>query len=232
MRPVERGPWPVDAAGAQIQFAEYGKARPELLKRLGEYCSYCEMYISHMPEVEHIHPKVYAKGLERDWFNLLLACKQCNICKLDKRIALNDYFFPDLDNTLLAFTYDHASVETSPHLSPRNTLCADNTRRLMGLDRWEGGPTEPSEADKRWQFRLAAWDIAEDSRNDLSQENTERMRKQIIRTAISRGFFSIWMTVFADDPDMKRRFIDAFPGTCKSCFDAMGNAIPRPGGAL
>ena len=40
------------------------------------------------------------------------------------------------------------------------------------------------------------------------------------------------MTVFAKDPDMRQRLIDAFPGTSNDCFDDQCNPIPRPGGAL
>lgn len=40
------------------------------------------------------------------------------------------------------------------------------------------------------------------------------------------------MTVFADDPDMKRRFISSFVGTASECFDAEGSPRPRHGGRL
>jgi hypothetical protein len=46
------------------------------------------------------------------------------------------------------------------------------------------------------------------------------------------GFFSIWMTVFADHPVMLRRFITAFPGTAETCFDLNGKPLLRPGGRL
>jgi hypothetical protein len=58
------------------------------------------------------------------------------------------------------------------------------------------------------------------------------MRKQIVSNAQGRGFFSVWMTVFKDDPDMLNRFINAFPGTCTDCFDVEGKAILRPGGRI
>ena len=58
------------------------------------------------------------------------------------------------------------------------------------------------------------------------------MRKQITFTAIGHGYWSVWMTVFKDDPDMLRRFIEAFPGTCQDCFDSKCNPIPRLNGNL
>lgn len=42
MRPVERGPWPMDGEGRDVAFAEYGEAKRFLTRRLGEYCSFCD----------------------------------------------------------------------------------------------------------------------------------------------------------------------------------------------
>ena len=58
------------------------------------------------------------------------------------------------------------------------------------------------------------------------------MRQQITCTATGHAYWSIWMTVFKDDPDMLNRFIAAFLGTCADCFDVQGKAIPRPGGRI
>ena len=53
MRPVEK-PHPTDAAGNLKTFAKYGDANPDLLRQLGEYCSYCEMELKDGHEVEHV----------------------------------------------------------------------------------------------------------------------------------------------------------------------------------
>lgn len=58
------------------------------------------------------------------------------------------------------------------------------------------------------------------------------MGEQIVETAKTRGFLSVWMTVFAEDTDMLKRFIYSFEGTCQSCFNDQFQPIPRPGGAL
>jgi hypothetical protein len=58
------------------------------------------------------------------------------------------------------------------------------------------------------------------------------MRKQIVLNAQGRGFFSVWMTVFKNDPDMLNRLINAFPGTSGDCFDHEGKAIHRPKGRI
>jgi hypothetical protein len=60
------------------------------------------------------------------------------------------------------------------------------------------------------------------------------MREQIIDTATSTGFWSVWMSVFQDDNDMKKRLIEAFRGTAGKglCFDDDLKLIPRPGGKI
>jgi hypothetical protein len=80
--------------------------------------------------------------------------------------------------------------------------------------------------------RIDAWGIAEESKADLIANDTPQMRRQIVRTALAQGHWSIWMTVFRDDSDLLSRFIEAFPGTCSSCFDPSNEYEPvkRPGG--
>ena len=58
----------------------------------------------------------------------------------------------------------------------------------------------------------------------------DAMRRQVARTAGAHGHFSIWMKVFADDVDMRRRFIREFSGTAKECFDETTTiaVTPRP----
>jgi uncharacterized protein (TIGR02646 family) len=233
MRPVERGGWPTDGSGNPIQFKEYSEARPELLDRLGSYCSYCEMKIENGPAVEHVLPKKKNPALERDWHNFLLSCDYCNSGKQDKDVSLHDYFWPDRDNTFRAFFYADGIVSVAPGLaSPADQARASRTISLTGLDRMPGGPKEPTGRDQRWIQRRIAWGKATRARSNLSRRDTPELREQIVETATSTGFFSIWMAVFADDTDMKQRFIQAFPGTCTCCFDPEGNPLPRPAGTL
>lgn len=51
MRPVNKGKSP------SVNFSRYRDAEPYLEKRLGRYCSYCEMPIFNAPEVEHIESR-------------------------------------------------------------------------------------------------------------------------------------------------------------------------------
>ncbi len=52
MRPIRRG-----ASPRPGDFANYRDALPDLVSRLGRYCSYCERLIPVQLAVEHIQPK-------------------------------------------------------------------------------------------------------------------------------------------------------------------------------
>jgi len=69
MRPVRRGgsPQPDD-------FDPYTDAKPDLISRLGGYCSYCERRIAANLAVEHIQPKKLPayQDLEGRWENFCL----------------------------------------------------------------------------------------------------------------------------------------------------------------
>ena len=41
-------------------------------------------------------------------------------------------------------------------------------------------------------------------------------------TALGDGFFSIWMEVFCDDPEIRLALIEAFPGTNLNYYDEKG----------
>ena len=75
MRPVTRGAKP-----AELVIKEYAHARPALYKRLGDYCSYCEVQAPKLT-VEHIRGKSLQPTLEREWSNLLLASDSCKPTK-------------------------------------------------------------------------------------------------------------------------------------------------------
>ena len=47
MRPVDKGEKP------DTYYSEYGDVKEELIKRIGAFCSFCELPIRHVPEVEH-----------------------------------------------------------------------------------------------------------------------------------------------------------------------------------
>lgn len=84
MRPVERGEAPIETDDQPRQYSKYQDARPDLISRLGKYCSYCERRIPTNLAVEHIQNKDDRPDLEREWCNFLLGCVNCNSTKLKK----------------------------------------------------------------------------------------------------------------------------------------------------
>ena len=229
MRPIERGSLPVDEKNNPKVFSKYQDAKGDLIDRLGAYCSYCERRIDASLAVEHKQPKQKNPELELSWDNFLLGCANCNSTKKDKDVRLDDYYWPDRDNTFLAFEYSEGGIiDIHPNLTDSQKECATKTMELMGLKKTKDTP----KSDYRLFNRRTVWETAERSLRNLRKNDTPEMREQIVDTATSRGFFSVWMTVFREDRDMLLRFIDAFPGTCRSCFDRQGSPIARPGGFL
>lgn len=229
MRPVEKGASP-------RAYQQYKDAQPDLVNCIGDYCSYCERQIETNLAVEHIQPKSRKAALKNSWDNFLLGCVNCNSCKGKKNVSLTDYFFPDTDNTFMAFEYtEDGRVEIKPGLSTNNQTRAQNTISLVGLDREPGHPNRrkrPTHTDRRWRKRMEVWQIAQDNLQKLSECDNEIVRDLIVQSAKSRGMFSIWMKVFESDNDMRCRIIQAFTGTSAICFDINGNAVNRPGGKI
>ncbi len=231
MRPVDRGAVPVDEAGVIRVFAHYHQVRDPLIQRIGDYCSYCEVALNASIDVEHVRPKKPNPGLALTWNNFLLGCDYCNPIEGDTDVVLANYFWPDNDNTFRAFEY---SVDLPPQiaggLSPaqreqRNEHCSslDWTESLDTLSLVNEIVAGPGQG---------GLGVALLSLGNLQRIDTEETRRQIVFTAVSRGFFCVWMSVFQGDANMRRRFIQSFIGTATNCFNAEGNPIPRPGGAL
>lgn len=232
MRPIIRGDIPKDEnTGEPIKFKEYGDAKDYLIKNIGSYCSYCERKINNILAVEHIKPKKHNRDLEFSWHNFLLACTNCNSIKGDTKINLTDYFWCNRDNTFLAFIYENGLIKSNSQLTPGQQKIAKNTIELTGLDRKPGHP-KFSKKDKRWKQRQEKWDLAQRAYKNLKNNNIEALRETIVELALTSGFWSIWMTVFQNDQDMLKRFIEVFPGTAQNCFDANCNPVHRSGGII
>jgi len=222
---------PVDKGKNEKKFSDYHQALSDLIDRLGEYCSYCEMRLEASLHVEHVQPKSLHPGLRCEWDNLLLSCVHCNSSKGHRDIKIEDYLWPDKDNTFLAFIYDEdGRLTVNPALNNKQKECASNLLKLVGLKKRSGN--DPKSHDKRWTYRKEAWERALDSLRRLSINNTEEMRQEIVEHAYSKGYWSTWITVFKDDKDMLKRLVERFPGTCKECFDNKGRPILRKGGIV
>lgn len=235
MRPIERGPIPVDDDGNTIQFIKYKESRGHLLQRFGSYCSYCERFLGGDIAVEHIQPKKHEPGLALEWNNFLLACRNCNSIKNATPINLNDYYWADQHNTFRAFTYgEDGLISVNNNLAESLKEKAKRTLKLTGLDRTPNNDPHlnPENSDRRWDERRTAWGRAVRAKNRLQRRNTVDMIEQIIETALATGFWSVWMTIFDDDADMLRRLIHEIPGTCRSCFDGNSKPIERLAGVL
>jgi len=227
MRPVDKGDCPEDS-GIPIEFPEYTHARPYLIERLGQYCSYCESRLPASLAVEHKAPKsiLENRGLDKDWSNFLLACVNCNSVKGHAEIDPIDYVWPDIENTLFAFTYGPGAL-----IQPNSNLIGDERRRaqktiaLLGLDRLAGDVKAMS--DRRWMNRQEAWGLATRMLANLNRNDTEELRDAIAVNAKFAGFYSVWYTVFEHDIDMLERIYNEYVGTCKQCFDAQYRCVPR-----
>lgn len=228
MRPVDKG------AAPTVTYTDYREAAPELILRLGRFCSYCERQIETHLAVEHCRPKSLVPSLRTVWSNFLLGCVNCNSCKGDTAVNLSEYFWPDSDNTIRAFEYSKAGlVNAHSALTTPEKSKAEATIQLVGLDRYPGSPAgKPTSADKRWERRQKVWALARRCVSKLASNNSLEVRELIIEVALGRGMFSIWWTAFSGDADMRRRLREAFVGTDPTSFDAGENPVARPGGQL
>lgn len=233
MRPVVKGPSPQD------EYSHYRDALDDLADRVGLFCSYCEQPIQHAPEVEHVQPKSLEPELARSWDNFLLACTSCNRIKRKKPVDLAQVAMPDTENTFRGLVFrEGGRIEQSPGLTDTQIELMTQVIRLVRLDRHpdaENKDDQPTDRDKRAHLRNGVWEVASRYLEYYieQQERNPEIRNQIADDlAPAKGFFSVWMTVFRDHPDMLMRFIQAFPGTDADSFDDEGRAVPRPGGRL
>lgn len=125
----------IDKGIAPSTYTNYKDARNDLAERIGWFCSYCEMPVRNMIEIEHVHPKQNG-GNELDWDNFLLSCRYCNSIKSNNNQSRADYLWPDVDNTTLAYEYSELEIVKPSKSLPRNIESfANNTINLMGLNR-------------------------------------------------------------------------------------------------
>lgn len=231
MRPIRRNSSPITG-----DFNDYSDAKAYLVSRLGRYCSYCERSIPTNLAVEHIEPKNKNPLLETKWSNFLLACVNCNSSKGSKNVVFNNLFLPDRDNTFYAFEYfPDGEIKPSTSLNPLNLNIAKATLTLLGLDK----PIRRSLDEQGKQIaldkasqRMEVWGIAEMALIDYQTNLTNQaVKRQIIENMRANGFFSIWMKIFNNYPEMRTLFIDGMNGTQESgCFDlTTANTIsPHP----
>lgn len=235
MRPVERNAVPADAA-----WRTYRDAFPALVGRLGPFCSYCERKLPTNLAVEHILPKSVHPDESMEWDNFLLGCVNCNSAKNDHDVDPVTLLLPDRDNTFAAFAYaEDGEVSAAGTTVLPWYQGAIDLIDLVQLNRSQFNNLDDNErilAIDRPKQRKEAFLLAKRSLRNLNSNDTPGLRDQIAITARENGHFSIWMKVFAHDPDMLHRFIQEFEGTSPSCFAGLPATFtivsPRPDNGL
>lgn len=201
-----------------------------MLNRLGAYCCYCERHINvaQTAHMEHIQPKSHNKTLAIKWGNLLLACAECNSIKTNHTINLQNILLPDRDNTFLAFDYSYGQISVSAYAQQQGLQqIAQNTLNLFKFN----NIINPKKANLDiTMLRMEKWATITDCETEYRAGQITLNR--IISYATDIGFFSIWMKVFENYPQVRNALIDAFPSTRESgCFDANGQPVspcPNP----
>lgn len=231
MRPVEKGESPYTKIKA------YQTAFPYLKKRLGDYCTFCEMRVNNALAVEHKESK-NSGGALTDWKNLLLSCTYCNSRKGEKikKGEADRWLWPDEHNTFLAFSYENAVPKVAEDYLP--TVGEDALQKAKAVLKGLALDSHPDAVnmcvsgknrDKRWEKRFETLNIAEDAKQAWKECKDTEFRavemKNIMNLAKGYGFFSVWMMVFAEEDEVKNVLIRAFAGTATDCFDEHGNPV-------
>jgi uncharacterized protein (TIGR02646 family) len=230
MKPVDRG------ANAK-NYSDYKLAKPKLLARLGEQCSYCER--SGDPQdlhVEHIYPKDPHPELEKKWENFLVSCNTCNTYKHhfqgnQRQVDLEGKFvWPHLDNTFRAFVYRATGeVDIAPTVPAPHLQAVQATLDMVGLlnspavaKNYEELGIAYDGANKRSQ----TWAMAEGYKKMYERNPTPEDAMTIADGAAGLGYFSIWMEVFNAFPEVREELIRAFKAD-PVCFDVQTQPVPK-----
>lgn len=215
MRPVNRGLVPKKEDGTDKAYASYGQAKDDLRDRLDSFCSYCEINIENQPDIEHVSPKSKNPDLEKEWSNFLLACKSCNTIKGNDNDDRKGYLFPDTHNTSFLYEYTISDVKVKEDLIENIKIKATATFDLVKLNR---ELDTSSRIDDRKRARNNSWDKAQKALEDfLELPNHPAMISQTAKSC--NGFFSMWIQVFKDYPEVKKAILENVHGTAMECYD-------------
>lgn len=187
MRPVVR---PVYTG---TLYRDYSGYLAPLLTVFGHYCSYCERL--DKLDVEHVVPKSHRPDLELEWTNLLLGCSRCNRdFKKNHNDSRDGYIWPDKDNTFALLRYlPSGAVKPATGLTQTEQARTQATIDLVKLD--DGKLTQqPLNLARRQTFQMA-------NRVKGRYQNQNATIEEICEMAVL-GYWSVWMTVFADIPEV------------------------------
>jgi hypothetical protein len=188
MRPIERGPVPRhitrSGRGQTVTVENYGFFAGELIARLGEYCSYCEVELGANLAIEHILARSGNPHLEVDWGNLLLACPNCNSRKSTQVQNRQNYYWPDTVypgfNTFSMLDYYIGQVgsDNVVLVRPKAGTSADRAKvqatiDLLDLNHFVAADDDPKASDRRVWNRTKTWNIAVSMASTLSRYYTK-----------------------------------------------------------
>lgn len=232
MRPINKGAWPTKANGNKYIFNDWRKAKKHLVERTGKYCHFCEMRVNNCLAVEHIKSRNAYKKLSNCWTNFLLICTSCNSSKKMKTVLSpyrQQYYWPHLNNTLLAFYSplngpDAQKVIPQPNLTASQTARAKSTIDLYELDKVV---TSDGASDTRYIERMRATQLAINRR--IEYQKGLATINAIVDMAATTGFFSVWLDVFSNVTPVKEALLNApeFKIDVNTWFDGNFNPIPR-----
>ena len=221
MRPVSKGEKPKKEDGSNKEYTSYAQAKDDLRDRIDSFCSYCEMNIENQPDIEHVSPKSTNPDLETEWSNFLLACKSCNIIKSNDNKTRDGYAFPDTHNTSFLYEYSINGIKVRDDINSDIQALATATFDLVQLNR---KLDTSGRSDDRARARLNSWNKAQEALVDLLELPTnEAMIRQTARSC--NGFFSMWIQIFKDYPEVKRNILQNVAGTAFDCYDENINPI-------
>jgi len=176
------------------KYAQYKGYINILVKTFGQNCSYCERI--DKVDVEHVIPKTCKMGkpLILNWDNFLLGCPRCNRdFKRAKNTTRTGYLWPDMDDTFSCFDYkDDGRLLVKQNLSKVTAYKAKKTLELMMLD--DGNTNQPAlNLHRRSHFVIA---------NSFRTNYLSGSQKidEIVKASV--GAWSVWMTVFIDQPEV------------------------------
>ncbi len=236
MRPLDKGPSPVNSDGNPISHRDYQQWRSALIDRIGYYCVYCNMPLSHSLQVEHVIPinplAGFTPGDLIAWENMLLSCGPCNNAKNNTTVTVNQYYLPEEHNTHLPFqiieTHDagniHAIVSVRPDLTDAQQQKAKRTIELFKLDNIdERGKVVDIRSQKRRDAMAAINANLEQyiaGKTALNFDANVAAQRVAIQAKVI-GFFSLWYDAFINEPEVMYQLVGSgiIKGTAQNCFD-------------
>ena len=125
------------------------------------------------------------------------------------------------------FLYDESGrVRVNPALPQETYALAKALYNRIGLGRYPGSEELPSERDFRWRHRFEAWISATRYLKQYQKDPT--VKDSILEYIRKVGNWSVFFTVFKGVDEMRKAFIEEFPGTSLVCFDAKNHYEPVP----